>query len=109
MLEATVHGGCEGGSCGRVCMGLGGQRELLRGRICGEKKREGSVLGLLETMGQVEGEDKKIKNKGGVAPRLAARNEEEGQIRGERRKMERLWSGVCWSVRGITVERGRKR
>jgi len=65
MLEATVHGGCEGGSCGRVCMGLGGQRELLRGRICGEKKREGSVLGLLETMGQVEGEDKKIKNKGG--------------------------------------------
>jgi len=29
--------------------------------------------------------------------------------RGERRKMERLWSGVCWSVRGITVERGRKR
>jgi hypothetical protein len=45
MLEATVHGGCEGGSCGRVCMGLGGQRELLRGRICGEKRRGGSVFG----------------------------------------------------------------
>jgi len=30
---------------GWVGMGLGGQRELLRGRICGEKRRGGSVLG----------------------------------------------------------------
>ena len=32
-----------------------------------------------------------------------------GGFGGCERRMERLWSGVCWSVRGITVERGRKR
>jgi hypothetical protein len=69
MLEATVHGGCEGGSCGRVCMGLGGQRELLRGRICrwlcvDERERGQCFGGCWRRWGRLRENTKKIQNRG---------------------------------------------
>jgi hypothetical protein len=71
MLEATVHGGYEGGSCGRVCMGLGGQRELPRGRICrwlcvDERERERGQCfgGCWRRWGRLREKRKKSKNRG---------------------------------------------
>ena len=70
MLEATVHGGCEGGSCGRVCMGLGGQRELLRGRICrwlcvDERERGQCFRGCWRRWGRLREKRKKNQKQGG--------------------------------------------